>query len=319
MDTPSFLGPYAGLQQVFTYLESNKFDYNKIREESYINLLSNDNDFDINVIIGFRDRKEFWDPVMTSFNNAIKYYQEKYPNENKKLCITMIEHSEYQLARKWLDNKVNYIYTPGNVQDQYSRSFAYNFGVKYGNKAMFYLLHDIDILVKENFFEELYQNISSNDKPCSWIQTYGKRMVLYISQELTRQVITDINIINNYTEKSEGISPPMYNGQIALGSKGGSILIEHNLFYKIGGFDPELFWGYAAEDQMIWEKLLIETSRPIYADNPPIDMFHMWHPPTFSSNPLLYEMENYFLQFKNMSLSDKQKYIQIKQKLFNEN
>ena len=315
------IAPRADIQNIFNALENNKFSYEKIKEESYIGLLSEDM-YDLNVIVGFKGRKEFWEPIIQSFTEAIKYHEKINPY-GWKICLTMVEHSEFQLARKWLDGKVNYIYTPGNVQDQYSRSFAYNFGVKYGNIANYYLLHDLDILVKKNFFSELYDNFQhitqGNDVVCDYMQSYGGRRVLYISQDLTREVLKDISLINSYIQSSPGISPPMYNGQLALGSKGGSIFINRSTFNEIGGFDPELFWGYAAEDQMIWEKLKVVTGREIFADNPPIDMFHMWHPPTFASNPLLYQMENYFLQFKNMSLEDKQKYIQIKQKLFNEN
>lgn len=308
------------MEHILQALQRNKFSYSKIKEESYINLLNNEG-CDVNVIIGFKGRKEFWEPIISSFQKAFDYYNKVSPFQ-KVFCLTMVEHSEYQLARKWIDGKVNYIYTPGNVQDQYSRSFAYNFGVKYGTPANYYLLHDLDILVKKSFFLELYDNINYQTKGtdiiCPYMQTYGGRRVLYISQDLTRDVINNTDLINSYKENSPGISPPMYNGKLALGSKGGSILISKSSFNEIGGFDPELFWGYAAEDQMLWEKLLAIDGKPIYADNPPIDMFHMWHPPTSASNPLLYQMEEYFLQFKSMSLEDKKQFIKLKSKLFHD-
>jgi hypothetical protein len=87
-------------------------------------------------------------------------------------------------------NKINYIWTKGNVSDQYSRSFVYNFGVKYGNHAKYYLLHDLDVLVKSNFFDELYENIG--EAQC--MQTYGKRRILYLSEELTKKVKENIKV-----------------------------------------------------------------------------------------------------------------------------
>jgi hypothetical protein len=189
----------------------------------------------------------------------------------------------------------------------YSRSFAYNFGVKYSNKAKYYLLHDLDILVKENFFEELYKNLKNS----RCMQTYGKRRVLYLSQTLTPKVINKEVDFNFFNENSPDVSLPMYAGQPALGSKGGSIIIERELYYEIGGFDPEVFWAYAAEDQMFWDKAMTVLGEVDYADNPPIDIFHMWHPPTSMTNPLVYEMENYMLQFRNMKKKDRFRVLEI--------
>lgn len=298
------------MNNLFDILEKNKFSYNLIKEKSYINLTSPPIEMDINIIIGFRGRREFIIPLASSFYKAFCYYNER--NENKNFCLTFVEHSEYCEHKDLLSGKENYIWTPGNISDKYSRSFAYNFGVKYSNKAKYYLLHDLDILVKENFFEELYKNLKNS----RCMQTYGKRRVLYLSQELTPKVIAkevDFNFLN---ENSTGVSLPMYAGQPALGSKGGSIIIERELYYEIGGFDPEVFWGYAAEDQMFWDKAMTILGEVDYADNPPIDIFHMWHPPTFMTNPLVYEMENYMLQFRNMKKKDRFRVLEIQKNNF---
>lgn len=297
-------------KNVFDVIENNKFNYEDIKSKSYINLISPPIEMDINVIIGFRGRKEFISPLAESFYKAFSYYNEK--NENKNFCLTFVEHSDSPEHKDLLDGNENYLWTPGNVSGVYSRSFAYNFGVKYSNKAKYYLLHDLDILVKENFFEELYQNL----KGSRCMQTYGKRRVLYLSQELTPNIINKELDFNTFNESTPGVSLPMYAGKPALGSKGGSIIIERDLYYEIGGFDPEIFWGYAAEDQMFWDKALTLLGEVNYADNPPIDIFHMWHPPTSMTNPLVYEMENYMLQFRNMKKKDRFKLLEIKRELF---
>lgn len=290
-------------------INSRKIDYEKINKDSIISLL-NDNEYDINVIIGCRGRKEFVLPVIESFERAIKYYPQF------KIAITLVEHNKYPEHAKACKKRVNYIWTEGNVVDQYSRSFAYNFGVKYGNKSTYYLLHDLDILVKENFFEELFHNLGP--RPC--IQPYGGRRVLYMSQELTGKFLRKETDYNNFNERTPGVSLPMFAGKPALGSKGGSLFIKKDLFDFVGGFDPELFWGYAAEDQFFWEKVnivLSKTSQEIgYADSPLIDMFHMWHPPSFTTNPLLYDMENDWLMFKNMSTEEKFKIIELKKEMY---
>lgn len=298
------------MKNIYEILEKNKFDYKKIRDKSYVNLVDCYDEFDINVIIGVRGRGEFLRPVMDSFHKSALRYSGK--ESKKRFTITIVEHSEKPEHKEALDGKVNYIWTPGNNTDQYSRSFAYNFGVKYGPKAKYYILHDVDILVKENFYEQIYLNL--NDNKC--LQTYGGRRVLYISQELTPKVINGEIDINTLNEKSIGITLPMYNGTLALGSKGGSILTERAFYHEIGGFDPELFWGYAAEDQMFWDKAITLLGEVAYADNPPIDMFHMWHPPTHTTNPFLYEMESYMLQFRNMNKRDRMKLLEAKKEMF---
>jgi predicted glycosyltransferase involved in capsule biosynthesis len=80
------------------------------------------------------------------------------------------------------------------------------------------------------------------------------------------------------------------------GSTGGSILVRRDTFLSVGGFDPELFYGYGPEDSFFWSKLETLEKRvdPInwhfagggmFADDPPIDVYHMYHEPKWFSNP----------------------------------
>jgi GT2 family glycosyltransferase len=287
-------------------ITSRKIDYEHIKnEESHIVLFDKGDDYDVNVIIGARGRKEFLKPLYESFKKAID-------KTDKKVCFTVVNHDHYPEHLKFCKkNKINFLWTKGNVLDQYSRCFAYNFGVKYSTKAKYYLLHDLDILVKENFFEEIFQNL----KESKCMQSYGGRRVLYLSEKLTQKVINKEVDYNDFDENTPEVSLPMYNGKPALGSKGGSVFIERNLFYKVGGFDPELFWGYAAEDQFFWEKIR-NVDDVTYADNPKIDMFHMWHPQSFSTNPLLYEMENDWKVFKGLNKEQKLEIIKLKKELY---
>lgn len=292
------ISPFRKITDV---LELNKFNYEDIKSKSEIHLLDN-NDYDVNVIVGFRGRSEFIQPLIDSFKKAFEYY-----GKEKTFCLTFVEHSSKPDNKIVVGDQANYLWTPGNVVEQYSRSFAYNFGVKYSNKAKYYILHDLDILVKRNFFEEIFKNIGDSKV----MQTYGKRRVLYMSQDLTSKVLNGDIDYNLFDEKTKDVSPPQITG-----SKGGSILVEREFYYKIGGFDPELFWGYAAEDQIFWDKAITLLGEVAYADNPPIDMFHMWHPPTHATNPLLYEMEDYMLQFRGMNKKNRLNFINLKKELF---
>ena len=301
------------INNIFEVIKKNNFSYEDIREKSYISLIDN-LEFDVNVIIGFRGRTEFLIPIIESFKKSFLYYNNKFisPEESKSFCLTFVEHSKTPEHKFQIDGVVNYLWTPGNIIEQYSRSFAYNFGVKYSNKAKYYLLHDVDILVKENFFEQLFQNL--NNSRC--LQPYGKRRVLYLSEELTKKVINKKVDINSLDETTTDVSLPMYAGQPALGSKGGSIFVERGLYYEIGGFDSQIFFGYAAEDQMFWDKIITILGEVSYSDTPPIDIFHMWHPPTSTTNPLMYDMENCMIQFRRMGKKERFKLLNIQKENF---
>lgn len=283
---------------IFNDCFKNKFSYEQIKPLSKINLIDN-YEYDINIIIGFRNRAEFLQPLIKSFKNAINFC-------NKKICLTFVEHDTYPKYEPLLRNIVNYIWTPGNIVSQYSRSFAYNFGVKYSNNAKYYLLHDVDILVKKNFFIELEKNLSN----FKCLQPYGNRHILYMSKELTNNIISEKQNIDDESIKPSA-SPPDLKG-----SKGGSILVSKDLFFEVGGFDPEIFWGYAAEDQLFWDKVSTITNIG-YADNPSIDMYHMWHEPMVFTNPLLAFMDKYMYEFRLMDYNQKISFLNLKSHYLN--
>lgn len=291
--------------ELFEILKKNKINYQNLKEGSIINLL-NEDEFYINIIIGFRGRSNFVEPLLNSFKESIIYYNNI--NKDYKICLTFVEHDDEPRHLEFLNGKVNYIWSKGNISEFYNRSFAYNFGVRFSNKAKYYILHDLDILVKPNYIEEIINNLNKGSINC--MQSYGNRHVWYLSKNLTDKFLDKKININEFNLGDSEITPPLQ-----IGSKGGSILVSKELFDRVGGFDPELFWGYAAEDQMFWCK--IETIASIhYADNPTINIFHMWHPPTDSTNPNLLVMDSYFMNYSSMDLENKLKFLDNKIKLY---
>tara|TARA_R110000803_G_scaffold188348_1_gene250740 strand:- start:3338 stop:4225 length:888 start_codon:yes stop_codon:yes gene_type:complete len=293
--------------ELIEILKSNRIDYEQLKNESVVNLITDDSNYYINIIIGFRGRTEFIQPMVDSFNESIKYYNNI---SDKKVCLTFVEHDDEPKHLELLD-KVNYIWSKGNVSEFYNRSFAYNFGVRYSNKSKYYILHDLDILVKPNYIEELVTNLNNDTVQC--MQSYGNRHVWYMSEQLTSKFLNKEITIDDINRDNTEIIPPQQKG-----SKGGSVIITKKLFDDVGGFDPELFWGYAAEDQMFWAK--VDSIVPIsYADNPPIDIFHMWHPPTDSTNPNTPRMDSYFLHYQSMNSEYKLNFLNEKLKLYETN
>lgn len=298
------------MNELIKIVKENSIDYLNIRDNSIISLYR-EKKYKINVIIGFKGRTEFIKPVLDSFQKAIIYYNNHFNINKQKICLTFVEHDDKPYHREMLENVVSYLWTSGNTVDQYSRSFAYNFGFKFSNKSKYYLLHDLDILVKENFFVELEENL----KESKCIQTYGDKRVLYLSKTLTDKIINNGFNYNTLNESIVNSDETRDFKTPNKGSKGGSIMIERELFLEIGGFDPELFWGYAPEDQMLWSKLLLINGTVEFADNPIIDMFHMWHPPSEPTNNELESMIKHMKIFNESTDTEKLSYIKLKKAL----
>ena len=120
----------------------------------------------------------------------------------------------------------------------------------------------------EDVAKEHFENIEKKGVNC--IQTFNKRRVLYYNEEQTEKIINgeiQINEIDDSDLKVGDCCAP-----------GGSILIKNSLFFEVGGYDPELFYGWSPEDLFFWDK--IESMESIgITDNPKNEIYHMYHKP----------------------------------------
>jgi hypothetical protein len=285
---------------------ANRFDYEKIKSESVTFLNDLDDGCFINFILTVKGRLNFTEAMYKSFSEAKEAFGER-------VCFTIVEHSEAPEHSKFYRNKkANYVFIRANPGEQFNKCLSYNMGVLCSSPSKYYLFHDIDILVRKDFFEKIMSNL--NKVGAKAIQCYTKRRVLNCNLEITNMLLSGKIDVNSLGENSDGVNPPMYNGQPSLGSKGGSILLESELFFEAGGYDPELFRAYSAEDNFFWEKISSLTEIA-YADEPAVELFHMWHEPQFGKNPFLYEMERDYVAFKGLSDELKRKFIDEKRKL----
>ena len=55
------------MENIIEALNANAFNYEDIKLKSYLFLKNNNIEYDVNVIIGFRGRKEFLKPLTDSF------------------------------------------------------------------------------------------------------------------------------------------------------------------------------------------------------------------------------------------------------------
>lgn len=242
--------------------------------------------YDYCVIIPYRKRFEHlkitYDSIMKSSSLT-----------TKKVHIIVVEHSEKPEIKEYcFINKIEYFYIPivDHIKSisMFNRGLTFDIGVLWGLPSDSYICHDVDIYVEPTFFNNIEENVKQQN--VSILQTYANRIVHRVDKITTENIH---NGIQQYTDvKPENYSSPP-------GSWGGSIYIEKNAYYTIGGHDPDLFTGYAPEDQCIVHKILINNYEFGFANNPPINIYHQYHEPTNATNKYLDEMTNLFYYLKN--------------------
>jgi hypothetical protein len=250
---------------------------------------------DVNVIIGIRGRSSF-------LSTCIRYFKKAIEGSELKVNITIVEQdnsSHYMDTCK--DLGIDYIFIPNSILkngESYNRSFCFNVGYLLASPSIWYLFHDIDILINHDFFKSLKTYLVKNPK---WLQTYTKKRVLLLNPGITEALVNsketlDLVTINDYKEAQPG-------------STGGTLLVRHDIYMDVGGFDPEFFYGYGPEDSFFWSKLEV-CNKPVdmmgthfngggtFSDDPAIEVLHMYHEPMWYTNPheryMLYIRESFW-------------------------
>ena len=282
-------------------IKKEEIDYDLLINEN-ISLIHDKNEFfDINFIITVRGRIDFAKPMHDSFIQAAK-------KSGLKICYTIVEHSINPEHSKFCKkNKINYIWIKSPEKGMFNKCLAYNCGVFYGPKAKFVLLHDIDCLIQSDFFNLLMQN--HENKEFRAIQCFVDRRVMYCDYSVTNELISGNIKVDDLHEDHYGVTPPY-----CLGAPGGSIMVERDLFFQVGGYEEGFFQGNSPEDSFFWEK--VDTISKMWtSDFPRINIYHMHHPVTYYDNPKINEMTQVLNDFKSMSKDDKIRYINAKSEL----
>jgi len=279
-------------------VEKEAIDYNQLLSENVAIVYDQEEFFDVNFIITVRGRLNFAQPMYSSFSEAHK-------KSGLKICYTIVEHSYNPEHSKFCKkNKINYFWIKATSDSMFNKCLSYNVGAMFGPKSKYLLFHDIDCLVQSNFFSSLMENVKN--KNCKAIQCFTKRRVLYCNELLTQKIINKEFSVDDLSIENENVKLPMY-----IGAPGGSIMIERDLFFDVGGYDGEFFRGNSPEDAFFWDKVdcveKMETS-----NDPDIEIFHMNHPVTYYDNPHISDMNRLYELFKTFSNDDKLKYIEKK-------
>jgi|11_taG_2_1085331.scaffolds.fasta_scaffold01317_10 hypothetical protein len=270
--------------------KTNKINYNSLKENCTF-VLKNTNKVDVSIIVPVMNRENFHQPLVDHLNAAINKFS------TKTFSITFVEHTNKPKHKDNSNkNNVNYIRVNKKDHDPFNKCLCMNVGSLYSNDAEYYLFHDIDILMNENYFIDIFKNLERVNNN-SALQTFAGRRIIVMDQHETNSIVRDKKNLNTIS--------PTYS---MPGAPGGSIFIKAQDFKNVGGYDAEFFHGYSPEDAFFWHKLELMVNIQ-GCNDPVIEAYHMWHPPTHASNPDKEILKSRWVTFQSLQEEDKIKFI----------
>ena len=282
------------------YNEQTSID-NQNRQRPAFKALQSKEPYDISIVIPCKGRR----PLLET---TIKVLKHEIAKTDKRVAITLVEHTDSIEFKEYAFTEglgwIHILMTGGvgSPLGQFNRGLCFDIGHLYGPPCKYYMMHDSDLLIPDNFFNKV--NVYFNRGTIA-LQPYSDRFVWQTNQEFSEKLQADLSIF--YT----GVDEQDVCTRNQPGAKGGSFILKSDLFTNVGGYDPQVFWGYAPEDQLFWLK--VESIASVdYADSPRIPLIHLWHPNAATKNPLLAEMDMLNLYIKQQTTSDVEPYIQAK-------
>jgi hypothetical protein len=258
------------------------------------------------IVIPCFKRKENLIPVLKRFQMI------DLPKEGYRPQILLVEHSpipeleqiaeEFQCEYIWiaLDTRSPFVPT-----GQFNKALCYDKAFLFGMPAKWYLFHDNDILVPKNFWDLLDKNVKRANT--QFLQPYTHRCLLNLKPVVAEMFREDLTLADQPLDDS------MYADlTLSTGAPGGSLYLTRERYLDAGGHDPQFCWGYGPEDALFYHKL--ELLEPIaFADEPPIELIHLWHPPAQIQNPFRVQMDMFVSNFfKEKSVEWKRGYMEWK-------
>jgi len=282
------------------YNEQTSID-NQNRRRPAFKALQSKEPYDISIVIPCKGRR----PLLET---TIKVLKHEMAKTDKRVAITLVEHTDSIEFKEYAFSAgLGWIHIPmtggvGSPLGQFNRGLCFDIGHLYGPPCKYYMMHDSDLLVPDNFFNKV--NVYFNRGTIA-LQPYSDRFVWQTNQEFSEKLQADLSIFYAGVDEHDVCT------RNQPGAKGGSFILKSDLFTNVGGYDPQVFWGYAPEDQLFWLK--VESIASVdYADSPRIPLIHLWHPNAATKNPLLAEMDMLNLYIKQQYSSEIQPYIQAK-------
>jgi len=152
--------------------------------------------------------------------------------------LTLIELDEEPTLREMiLSLDLDYIFIPNSITKVsaygfFPKALGFNIGFLLAKETKWNLFHDIDQAVYSNFFTSLQVHLERNPIWLRCMEIWALRLNEYSREKLLEglqaQRLIPMEEIPK-TSRDESYFP------------GGSILVQHDIFKTVGGYDPEWF------------------------------------------------------------------------------
>ncbi len=272
-------------------------NYDEIKAECYT-VLPTIEDADISIIIPVYERVEFKNIICSHFKNAIDFIKK---NTLISASLTFVEHGDAPAWKPLItEDWVNYIYIPKKGL-KFNKCLCHNVGALFSQNAKFYLFHDVDVIVPDNFLVELLLNIRHFDA----VQSFTKQRLNYCNRELTGELLNGQIHISKLPSRNTSMSTDNSGKSKA---QGGSMFMKNKLFYDAGGFDCR-FTEYSVEDAFFFDKLKT-IGRLGFCDSPAIELYHLHHEPSAWGRVTKDEDFVIYNHYMNMTKEEKIKFIE---------
>jgi GT2 family glycosyltransferase len=172
-------------------------------------------------------------------------------------CVVVEQSAQPELAGR-VPEWVSVVHTPAPTGMPYSRAWAFNVGARAAGGALL-AFHDNDMIVPARYAAELLAV-----RRLGYEVMNLKRFVFYLGERETARVLDGEPIAG----------PPERVIQNLEG--GGSVAIDRDAFFAIGGFD-ESFVGWGGEDNEFWERAAVRAVWP-WGYLPLVHLYHAEQP-----------------------------------------
>lgn len=235
------------------------------------------------------------------------------PAEGYRPPILLVEHSPYpEIESIAAEFACEYLWIfldpriPLTPLGQFNKALCYDKAFLFGSPAQWYLFHDNDVIVPKDFWARLDANVAR--AKTQFLQPYTNRCLYNLNPGPAQSIREDLQFAD------EPLHPEMH-APLEPGAPGGSLYLSRQRYLEAGGHDPQFCWGYGPEDSLFYHKL--ELLEPIaFADDPPIEMRHLWHPPAAIQNPLRPFMDLFVKGvFAQKPVDEKRAYMRSKEEL----
>lgn len=286
---------------------NNFINYNDIIEKLSINIKNIEIKKDITVIIPIMGRENQIQTICEHFMESINFFPEK------TYRIIFVENDVYPKNKDKIEScNCDYVFLEKNENKRFNKCLCMNIGALLVDSE-YYLFHDVDLVVKKDFFKNVFLNMIKNNNH-KVLHCLSDRRVVYLNNEkseMVRSNILDINTISQIEPYSLNSNFEIMYGNI--GAPGGSIIIHNKLFKQVGGYDDNIFDGYSPEDDFFWRK--VEVLHKIDSCNEPKnELFHLHHDSLqFTKLPIHEQIKNEFILLPQEA---KLNYINLKSKNF---